>query len=166
MAALIPGELFVVVGCHGLVCAVATRWVSRLLLADEVEAPRAARPEGEVVSIGGRRCAAWDLGGMLGLPPLGHAWVLLDVPYGGEEIPIVLRTGPCLTVQPLAAFTALPDGLFRARRGMLPAAFPAGEVKGRTDALFGLCVDPPRAWTSTELEKSVRSISLGKASPQ
>src|SRR5262245_10093457 len=104
MAALVPGELFVVVSCHSLVCAVATRWVARLLLDDEV-----APAQRDVVSIDGRRCAAWDLGAMLGLPPLGHAWVLLNVPYRGEEVPIALRTGPCLTVQPLAAFTALPE---------------------------------------------------------
>lgn len=155
-----PGELFVVVACHSLVCAVATRWIARLLLIDEVDAS-----EADVVSLGGRRYAAWDLGQMLDLPPLGHAWVLLNVPHGDAEVPIALRTGPCLTVQPLASFTALPEGLFRARRGMLPAAFPASEVKGQTGALFGLCVDPPRAWTSTELEGCVRSISPGKVPP-
>jgi hypothetical protein len=154
------GELFVVVACHDLVCAVATRWIARLLLIDEVEAPGA-----DVVLVGGRRWAAWDLGRMLGLPPLDHAWVLLNVPHAGAELPIALRTGPCLTVQPIAAFTALPEGLFRARRGALPAAFPASEIKGRTDALFGLCFDPARAWTSTELENSVRSISPGEVLP-
>jgi hypothetical protein len=153
-------ELAVVVGCHGLVCTFPVRLVERLVLRDEVEVvPRRARRSGplpQVVRAADEAFVAWNLGSMLDLPPVTVAWVLLRVPVGGgEPVPLALRTGPCLMVQPAPELTALPPGLFRARGRGIVGAFATASLRGqRVGAGVGIAFDPARLWTTAELESS------------
>ena len=74
-----------VVACHGLVCTLPVRRVDRLLLREAVSlhAPAGRRPRElgrslpQVVYADDEPFAAWNLGTMLGLPPVSTAWVLL-----------------------------------------------------------------------------------------
>ena len=68
---------------------------------------------------------------MLGLPPVSTAWVLLQAGPGAEPVPIALRTGPCLIVQPMPAAAPLPAALFRDRGAGIVGAFSAAQLRGR-----------------------------------
>ena len=147
-------ELCVVVACHAFPCALPARRVVRLLLPDEV--PDAA--DGVIRAVDGV-FAAWNLGELLQLGPLGDAWVLLHVPHRGATVPIALQTGVCLSVQPLATRFPLPPGLFHARPAALWAAFLAHEVRAGQAGLVGLHFDPARAWTAAELDQSASAVT-------
>lgn len=147
-------ELFVVVACHAFPCALPARRVVRLLLADEVP----AASDG-VIRAGDGVFAAWNLGEMLHLGPLGDAWILLNVPHGGATVPIALQTGMCLSVQPIATRFPLPPGLFRGRPGALESAFLASEVRAGQAGLVGLHLDLASAWTAQELDRSASAVS-------
>lgn len=151
----LDAELFVVVVCHAFPCALSSRWIVRLLLPDEVRVRDAG-----VIEVEDRLFAAWNLGEMLGLDPLGDAWILLDVPHDGASVPIALQTGACLAAQPLTTRFPLPSGLFHARRGALGAAFVAKEVGAGQFGLVGLYFDAARAWTREELDRSKSAVSF------
>ena len=166
-AAQPTAELVVVIACHGLVCTLPVRRVERLLLREAVslQAPPGRRPrEGgralpQVVYAAEEPYAAWNLGTMLGLPPLSNAWVLLQA-GGDDPVPIALRTGPCLVVQPMPASAPLPPALFRDRGRGIVGAFSAGELRGRPAALaMGLCLDPQRFWSEKELAGSRAAVA-------
>jgi hypothetical protein len=162
-------ELVVVIACHGVVCTLPVRRVERLLLREAVTLPglgahrarEPGRPLPQVVYAGDEPFAAWNLGTMLGLPPVSTAWVLLQVNHGAELVPIALRTGPCLIVQPMPASSPLPPALFRERGPGIVGAFSTGQLRGRPMALtMGLCLDPQRFWSEQELAGS-RAAVLG-----
>jgi hypothetical protein len=166
-------ELSVVVGCHGLVCTLPVRHVERLLRRDEVEVVRIARRKGsgplpQVVAAAGEPFAAWNLGTMLELPPLTTAWVLLRIPAGaGEPVPIALRTGACLMVQPLPPAVALPAGVARGRGAGMVGAFSTAGLRGKKlDAKLGLCLDPLYLWTPAELESSRLAVEAAREEPE
>ncbi len=163
------GEICVFIRCHGHVLAIPTLQVERLMLYDEVtrqvtvpskmSAPGSA-PIRTVVAVGTEYYASWDLGRMLGLAPLQSAWVLLKVPFLGGVVPLALKTGQPLAVQPLKSTVALPPGAFRSRRAALSRAFAATEVPvGLGDALVGLYVNMTRLWTPSELEVSAAAVA-------
>src|ERR1043166_1512841 len=91
------------VRCHGYVFALEAGAVERLLLADEVEAPRpvidAPRACVGVLTVGGRAWVAWDLGLMLEQPPVRAAYLLLRPP-DEPTLALALRTDRCLHVGP------------------------------------------------------------------
>ena len=60
-------ELCVVVGCHTFVSAIPTRFVSRLVLNEDVEVAK----QKELVYSSGETFVNANLGTLLGLPPLG-----------------------------------------------------------------------------------------------
>jgi hypothetical protein len=161
------GELSLFFRCHGAVLAIAARWVERLLLAEEVALPEGqsrVQGAGQVIEVAGAPYAAWDLGQMLEVSPMQHAWVLMKVPYAGKEVPMALRTGPCLIVQPLAGSTNLPIGVFRGRRSALAGAFMLKGLKGAAgEGLVGLRLDPSRLWTNVELEASSAALAAAQA---
>jgi hypothetical protein len=160
-------ELVVVIACHGLVCTLPVQRVERLLLREAVslQPPPGRRPREvgralpQVVYAAEEPYAAWNLGTMLGLPPLSNAWVLLQA-GGADPVPIALRTGPCLIVQPMPAATPLPAALFRDRGRGIVGAFSAGQLRGRPAALsMGLCLDPRRFWSEQELAGSRAAVA-------
>jgi hypothetical protein len=154
-------ELCVVTACHQWVCALPARWVERLVVPHEV-AIVASQQRAPSVLVGERQYGAWNLGTLLGLPPLGAAWVLLRLPYGDRELPIALNTGACLVVQALPPATALPPGAFRARPGAIAGAFATVGMRGRaTQAALGLWLDPTRLLTADELAASVSALAAG-----
>lgn len=164
------GELSVFVKCHDATVAIATRWVERLVLAEEgrLLPPRRESPPPQpgvqLAEIGGRIYAAWDLGKMLELPPQDAAWVLLRIPHAGRELPLALRTGVCLIVQPLHSVVRLPAGLYRSRRLALSGAYPTRSLKGRiSSALVGLRLDPLSLWTPQELDASAAALAAAEA---
>jgi hypothetical protein len=159
------GELSVVVGCHGFVCAIGVQWVARLVLPDEVVAAGGG-DHGRLVEVAGDSYAAWDLGDLFGLAPLASAWVLLAVPYEGGRLPIALRTGPCLVVQKVRPELSLPVAAFRARgRAFLGAFDAAAVVADKLDVgTFGVVIDPSRLLTATELASSAALLSEAAAS--
>ena len=97
-------ELCVVVGCHTFVSAIPTRFVSRLVLNEDVEVAK----QKELVYSSGETFVNANLGTLLGLPPLGEACVLLQVPHAGTRVAIALRTGPCLAVRDVCVEAPLP----------------------------------------------------------
>jgi hypothetical protein len=172
-------QLCVLVGCHQLVCALPISSIDRLTLpetaqrlvipsrsADPATAP--GEPLPAVVQVGDDRYAAWDLGLLLGLRPLARSWVLLRVSHGGKQVPIALRTGPCLAVQKVHRLMKLPPGIFRARRAALTDGFAAGTTKGAAHhASVGLWLDPARLWEGHELQASAAALAraVGLAAP-
>jgi hypothetical protein len=163
-------ELVVVIACHGLVCTLPVRRVERLLLREAVSLhpppgrrPRdVGRPAPQVVYAAEEPYAAWNLGTMLGLPPLSNAWVLLQA-GGADPVPIALRTGPCLVVQPLPESAPLPPALFRDRGRGIVGAFSADQLRGRPTGLtMGLCLDPQRFWSEQELIGSRAAVAAAR----
>jgi hypothetical protein len=165
------GELCVFVRTQDHVCAIAVRWVERLVLPEEVDAVKAragntdrALMGRDLVDVDGKAYAAWDLGPMLEQAPLDKAWVLMRLPHEGAEVPLALRTGRCLAVQTLKSITPLPGGLFRGRRSAIGGAFPANAVKGGLgEALVGLWLEPSRLWAPAELVTSAATLAAAGA---
>jgi len=162
-----PPELVVVVGCHGLVCTLPVRHVDRLTLREEVEAVRPGPGKRsreaaaqQLVASAGQVYAAWNLGTLLGLPPLSVAWVLLRVPSPAGPVAIALRTGPCLMVQLAPPAVPLPPGVARARPGAISSAFATASLPGnRLESPLGLCLDLQRLWSEAELEASRAAVA-------
>ncbi len=163
-------ELVVVLSCHGLVCTLPVRWVQRLLLREAVslQPPPGRRPREvalpQVVYADEEPYAAWNLGTLLGMPPVSTAWVLLSVGTGAELVPIALRTGPCLIVQPTPAAAPLPPALFRERGPGIVGAFSTRELRGKPVApTMGLCLDPQGLWSAAELAGSRAAVAAARA---
>ncbi len=151
------GELAVLVACHSFLVAIPTRSVVRLYLPDEVTNFR--RTEGRApflgtLEAGGRTCAAWDLGGMLELPDLHAAWVVLEVEHEGRAVSLALRSGACVLVTELRPEASLPGRIFRRRARAFPAAFAANHLELEVPALFGMWLDPARLFSREELTVS------------
>ena len=94
-------ELVVVIACHGLLCTLPVRRVERLLLREAVSLqpppgrrPRERRALPQVVYAAEEPFAAWNLGTMLGLPPVSTAWVLLRVGPATTRCPSPCARGP------------------------------------------------------------------------
>jgi hypothetical protein len=146
-----PAELSVVVACHTLVCAISSRFVSRLVLNADIDGP-VDRPGG-VIRCGGDRFASFNLGSMLGLPPLTTAWALLGIPHPQGTVSIALRTGTCLFVRHVDIDAPLPPGLFASREAAMIGAFVAGTRYGLDESLaYGLVLDPEQLWSDAELD--------------
>lgn len=173
-------QLCVVIGCHHLVCALPIRSIDRLALPDAAQrlvVPTSkikekvdpnAGPLPAVVQVGADRFAAWDLGSLLGLGPLAQSWVLLRVSHGGKEVPLALRTGPCLAVQGVRKLMKLPPGIFRTRRSALTDGFAGAATKGgKHHASVGLWLEPARLWEPSELQASIAALARaeGVAAP-
>lgn len=162
-----PAELVVVVGCHGLVCTVPVRLIDRLALREEVEPVRPGPGKRsreaaaqQLVTAAGEIYAAWNLGTMLGLPPLSAAWVLLRIPSPAGPVAIALRTGPCLMVQLAPPAVPLPPRVVRARAGAISSAFATASLPGkRLESPLGLCLDLQRLWSEAELEASHAAVA-------
>jgi hypothetical protein len=161
-------ELVVVVACHGLVCTLPVRKVERLLLREAVslQAPAGRRPRElgralpQVVYAGDEPFAAWNLGTMLGLPPVSTAWVLLRIGAGPDPVPIALRTGPCLIVQPVPPSAPLPATIFKERGAGIVGAFSTAQLRGKPVVpTMGLCLDPARFWSESELHGSRAAVA-------
>ncbi len=154
------GELSVVVGCHGFVCAFGVQWVTRLVLPDEVT-PWEGHPDARLVNVAGEAYAAWDLGALFDLGPLTSAWVLLGIPYEGGRLPIALRTGPCIAVKKVRAEMSLPVLAFRARGKAFLGAFDASALVAEKLAVgtFGVVIDPTALLNWPELATSAALIS-------
>jgi hypothetical protein len=159
------GELCVVVECHGFVCALGVGCVTRLALPDVVTGLD-GKPDGRVVDVEGEKFAAWDLGLLFGLRPLGSAWILLDVPWRGGAVPIALRTGQCLVVDRVRPQASLPAAAFRARgRAFLGAFDAAAFVTGKVDTgTFGVLVDPTSLLDDAELAASKAAVAAAASS--
>ncbi|MGC4088011.1 MAG: hypothetical protein QM756_08960 [Polyangiaceae bacterium] len=168
-AALAPAadNLSVVFECHAHLCALPSRWVRRLLLADEGRFVRAGLPAGaplggrQLLEVSGQRFAAWDFGELVELPPLSASWALLDLPHRGAVLPLALRIGRCRAVARVPTLARLPEGLWRRRRAAFSAAF-ALTAPG-VAARVGLFLDPTRLWTEAELEASLSTLLRGAA---
>jgi hypothetical protein len=161
-------ELVVVIACHGLLCTLPVRWVERLLLREAVSlhAPPGRRPRDpslplpQVVYAAEEPFAAWNLGTMLALPPVSTAWVLLRVGPEHDPVPIALRTGPCLIVQPAPASAPLPAALFRERGAGIVGAFSTAQLRGKpVGTSLGLSLDPQRFWSEQELAGSRAAVA-------
>jgi hypothetical protein len=160
-------ELVVVVACHGLICTLPVRRVDRLLLREAVSlhtpAGRRQRELGrslpQVVYAADEPFAAWNLGTMLGLPPVSTAWALLRIGAEPDSVPIALRTGPCLIVQPAPPAAPLPPSLFRERGAGIVGAFSTAQLRGKPVLpTMGLSLDPTRFWSEAELSASRAAV--------
>ncbi len=158
-----PGDLTTAAGasdtavifrCGPQLLAVATRFVERLLLGDEVGAGEGTAGTWPArLRIDGRPFAAWDLGLMLGLGPQSAAQVLLRLPFRAGAVALALRTGPCVAVKRLPKASPLPGGIFRARPGAVLGVFEAAKALGKPDeALLGYLLEPTALWTEEELQ--------------
>jgi hypothetical protein len=161
-------RLCVVLGCHQVVCALPIDNIDRLVLPEAVEPVDAAQPASvrshdaeaksavpEVVRVGGKHYAAWDLGVLFGLTPVSGAWVLLSLMHDGAEVALALRTGPCFAVQTLRNLIKMPGEIFQNRRGALTDGFATSVVrKAELDSNVGVLVDPKGLWTRQELQIS------------
>src|SRR5687768_1703907 len=128
------GELRLFVRCHEHLLSLPAPSIERIVLADELPAPRGLSAFGihdeapptslGVLSAGNELWSAWDLGLLLGLPPLRAAWMLVRHDASGEPVRLAVRTGRCLHVGALgqARLAELPVGLTRARPGLVRAA--------------------------------------------
>jgi hypothetical protein len=162
-------RMSVVLGCHHLVCALPIAGLDRLALPDAAKLRAAPGrpgsdstggvPAPDVVRVGEQDFAAWDLGELLGLAPLSGAWVLLRVKYGGKDLPLALRTGPCFAVQELRRLMPLPPAIFQGHRPALSEAFATSAVRtARLASNVGLWIDPARLWQPGELEASATML--------
>jgi hypothetical protein len=163
-------RLCVVLACHHVVCALPIDNIDRLVLPDAVEALPASRPAAggqpdadaivpEVVRVGERFLAAWDLGVLFGMGPVAGAWVLLSLMHEGAEVWLALRTGPCFAVQPLRNLMKLPSEVFQSRRGALTDGFATSAVKKEIEATVGVLVDPRGLWSRQELQMSAAVLA-------
>ncbi|HYQ01848.1 MAG TPA: hypothetical protein VER96_24410 [Polyangiaceae bacterium] len=144
-------ELCLVVACHTFVVAIPVRFVTRLVLNEDVTKVPTSGPE--LVQSGGEQFVASNLGALLDLPPLNEAWVLLRVPHAFSRVPLALRTGACLVVREVRVEAPLPPGLFRARGEAMLGAFVADASRGFSGgALYGLMLDVTQLWTRAELD--------------
>ncbi len=113
------------------------------------------------VADGDVRYAAWDLGGLLGVPgAIGQAWVLLDLP-----VPLALRGGPCLSVVPEPPTCALPSMLSAHAFGLgcfVRPALPLPQHDQAGLAPVGLRIDPQRLLGSTAWADSQRVIGASR----
>ena len=158
----------VILRCGPQLLAVATRFVERLLLSDEVgSGERTAGAWPARLWVGGRPFAAWDLGLMLGLGPQGAAQVLLRVPWRGGFIGLALRTGACVAVKRLPKAAPLPSGIFGARPGAILGGFEAAAALGKPDeALLGYLLEPTALWTEEELQASAALADARARDPE
>ena len=148
-------EAAVVFRCQSHLLAVASRWVERLLMSEEVKAEEGAGAEGVArVWIDGHAWAAWDLGVMLGVGSQTVAHVLLRVPWRNGSIRLALRTGPCLAVRRLPPTWPLRPEVFASRLGAVSGAFDASALGKPAEALMGFVLEPASLWTLAELELS------------
>jgi hypothetical protein len=144
-------ELAVVVRIHDLLAAIPTAEVTGLVLASEATTLRPASPGGPgLVEANGGVFASWDLGELLGLPPVEHAWVMLGVRHGHSTLRLALRTGPCLVVEQMPATVRVPARVLTVR-----AAGVLGAFRGKGRGAYGLALDPQRLLTEDELRASV-----------
>jgi hypothetical protein len=167
------GELCVFLDCLGFLVAVAVKAIDRLILASEVEAADGSAVEiarlfdgQDLVRVADAPFVAWDLSLLLAVTPFTSAFILLRIGHAGREIPVALRTGPCLFIKPLSGFTPLPPGVFRGRPGAIAGAFSAAALTaahGGGGARMGLYLDPARLWTPAELDGSI--LTLNEAGP-
>jgi hypothetical protein len=156
------GELSVLVACHSFLVAIPARSVARLLVHDDVGPLARSAGTGPMLGtlrVGDRTCAAWDLGGLLEMPPLSRAWVVVDVALGAARVAIALRTGVCALVAEVRPEASLPPRIFRTRAHAFPAAFAASPIAAGVPALFGLWLDPARLFTDEELARSSAAIA-------
>ena len=139
--------LAVIVQCHGVACALPTRFVSRLVLPEQVVTISGS----SLVYVHGssKPYIAWDLGERLGMARVDAAWVLLEVPHRNEVLPIALRTGPCCVVESLPPPIPLPAALFTQRPRAIAGVFATNEKHG--DAVYGLVIDVEHLWSPSEL---------------
>src|SRR5205823_12803911 len=114
------------------------------------------------LTVGGRVCAAWDLGALLELEPLAQAWVVVDVERGGARVPIALRTGVCALVAEVRPEASLPGRIFKKRGQAVPAAFAASSLDAQLPALFGLWLDPSRLFTDEEIALAKGAIDRAR----
>ncbi|HVR61312.1 MAG TPA: hypothetical protein VMU50_05400 [Polyangia bacterium] len=164
-------RLCVVLACHHVVCALPIDNIDRLVLPDAVEALPSPRPAAggpredpaaavpDVVRVGERFFAAWDLGVLFGLGPVAGAWVLLSLMHEGVEVWLALRTGPCFAVQSLRNLMKLPSEVFQSRRGALTDGFATAAVKKEIEADVGVLVDPRGLWSRQELQMSAAVLA-------
>ena len=164
-------RLCVVLGCHQIVCALPIEDVDRLVLPESVQAVEYSRtasglagdgrtPLPDVVRVGEKLHAAWDLGVMFGLRPISGAWVLLSQVHEGAPIWLALRTGPCFAVQTLRNLMPFPGGNLHQRQGALTNGFATSAVaKERLDSSVGVLVDPRGLWTQQELQASAAVLA-------
>jgi hypothetical protein len=121
-------------------------------------AGQAAVPD--VVRVGERCFAAWDLGVLFGLGPVSGAWVLLSLMHEGAEVLLALRTGPCFAVQTLRNLMKLPGEIFQERRGALTDGFATAAIKkSRLDTNVGVLIDPRGLWSRQELQMSAAVLA-------
>ncbi len=150
--AALPDELCVMLDLGAVVCALPTRWVSRLLLLEE------ARYAEGLLDAAGQAFAAWELSQMLGVELVPRAWVLMHLPHRGKTVPIALRAGACLVVDVLGPTLPVPAGIFRARRAAFPAGFEVTHRRKTSQAVVGLCFDPSGLFTPEELDTSAERV--------
>lgn len=144
-------ELCLVVACHTFVAAIPVRFVTRLVLNEDVTPAPVGGPA--LVQSAGEPFVAANLGTLLDLPPLREAWVMLQVPYAQGAVPLALRTGACLVVRDVRVEAPLPSGLFKARGEAMRGAFVADASRGfNGGALYGLLLDVTKLWTRAELD--------------
>lgn len=137
----------VVVQCHGVACALPIRFVSRLVLPEQVETSEGS----SLVYVAGRSTPhmAWDLGERLGMSRVDAAWVLLELPHRGDTLSMALRTGTCLTIDSLPPPIPLPPSLFAHRAHAIAGLFHTNAKHG--GATFGIVVDVEHLWSPSEL---------------
>jgi hypothetical protein len=156
-------RLCVFFACDAFVCAIHVRSVVRLATLEEAQvigaAPGAPLDGTCVVDAGDAPFAAWDLSRLLEIPQFAGAFVLLRIPWRGAEVPIALRTGPCLVVRDLPGVAPVPASLFRARRGAIVGAFDASALGAPSAGrVAGLEIDPARLLDAADLETSLRTL--------
>lgn len=156
-------ELAALVSCHSFGVAIPTRTVARLFLPEQVAAKElnGDAPLLGSIEAGGRVCAAWDLGRILGLPALASSWVVLDVPDDHGALPVALRAGPCAMVTEVRHDAPLPPRIFERRGEAFPSAFATtarGDALPAQLGLFGLWLDPARLFTREERAASRSAI--------
>jgi hypothetical protein len=148
------GPLAVHVECSGFVFAIEARWVDRLVLIDEAKVVKSTPKDAllGVIDVDGHQYVGWDLGQLLGLKSSSTAWVLTTGRRSeSRQVPLALRTGSCLVVQPIPPRTDLPSGIFASRLSALGSAYSTGDLKRTTiEAPVGLVLDPTFLWTPEE----------------
>lgn len=142
-------ELHLVLSLHGHALALPARYVSRLVLLDEVTV---LHPDAPVIALDGTIWPVWNLGLLLGLAPADTAIILLYLPTHDGTVPIALVAGTCLVVRRLELLPPPPPGTLLARQSVYTASFDARTVPRAEDAVIGLVIDPIALLTPTELE--------------
>jgi hypothetical protein len=151
-------ESALLVKCDAQTFAISTKHIERMVLFDQVKTDRNTPIVARRIEVDSKAYVAWDLGLLCGMSPQRVAWVLVSVPYKGENLPIALATGQCLIMDFIAFTASAPRNLITQRGEALYKMF---QVPARVAGTrVGVMLDVPKLLQPKELAAAAKALGL------